>query len=165
MTSTVGRGPLQRLRSATSLTSLRRREDGIHVLLESFQVAWNVVQHRLHRNPAEVRQRDEWGRTVLYHAISRRVDDSPPVSLVEYLVEVFPEAVHRDTNGGRCPLHAACHRRAPLPVLQAFMRSRNGEVSDCLALCALHDSYCKLFGESALVSFISEEMARKPAVF
>lgn len=149
-----GRGPLRRLRSATSLVALRRQDDvsmDLNLMVNSFQVAWGVVQHRLERYPAEARQRDDQVRgTVLYNALSRRVADYPPIAVVRSLIRAYPQAVE-DTE--RSPLQAACRRRASLEILEALMAARSTIPQDCQAVVLFWGSYNELMQDD-LVAFL-----------
>jgi ankyrin repeat protein len=154
-----GRGPLRRMRSATSLVAMRQQDNAptdLALMISFYQVAWRVVRHRLARpfGVYEAHQHDEHGCTVLYNALSRRVDDYPPLDVVQSLIRAYPEAVRMD-NSGRSPLEAACQRGASLDILQALMDVRPAVPQDHKAFIAFWNSYSELMG-GELVEFLRE---------
>lgn len=128
-----GNGNLRRTHSITSLMNMRRvlgsnnnstvAPSVLHVMVTSYQInnRWDVVERRINRYPEEARYIDEFGNTVLYNVLCRRVNSYPPSSTVRELVRAYPEAVWSGTienRVGNSPLHAACQRRAPYDILR-----------------------------------------------
>ena len=148
----------------------------LSIMVTAYQVRWNGVLERIRSHPWEAKQLDEHGHTVLYKALSRRIDDQPPFDVIKTLVEACPEAVwegiiqlrDRDTvpaAAGCCsrdnharrirtpnntnvntPLTVACWRRASLDTLEALAAARPSVPEDVSALVALWNSYSELFG-------------------
>lgn len=156
------RTSLRRVRSVTSLHERRRRPSNetptvLSIMVSSYQVQWRLVEGRIAAFPHEARYHDEHGRTVLYMALSRRLDDYPPVVVVKDLIRAYPEAVWHGIDKERSPLNAACWRRASYDILRLLMSERPSVKKDRIALLSFWRSYCDLFrGESQLVEFLRE---------
>lgn len=131
----------------------------LNIMITSYRVTWAAVEERVREFPDEARQVDEFSNTVLYNALSRRIDDYPPSDVVKAILRAYPEAVWMGLDVGKTPLIAACRRRASYEILSLLMNERPSVNKDRDALLAFWQSYCDVFGgEEELVEFCREAL-------
>lgn len=173
----------RRCRSITSFINARRAaiQGGLgsmtvlNIMVTAHEVRWNAVEERIASHPSEARQLDENGKSVLFLALSRRMEDYPTQKIIQKIILADPCAVwegiiylnkssgdetsenigeirnrpNHNLDYANSPLIIAAWRRANLEILQDLVRGRPSLPSlDIAALVALWNSYRDLYHES-----------------
>ncbi|KAL3921002.1 MAG: hypothetical protein SGILL_002981 [Bacillariaceae sp.] len=156
-------GHHRRARSITSLQRLRNtnnNEDNrgptvLNILVSAYQVRWRTVEERLATHPNEAAILDSGGSSVLFRALTRRIDDYPPARIVRKIVEAHPNAVWARYDIITL-LELACERRASLETLEILTSARPAIPEDYSVLSALWKACCEEHGgsEEMLVGFL-----------
>ena len=178
----------RRCRSITSFTNARQAtiQSGLgsmtrlNIMVTAHQVRWKAVENRILSHPSETRHLDENGRSILFLALSRRVEDYPTQITIRNIIAVDPYAVwegiadlrraNNDEAGNRdrqrgdldyanSPLIIAASRRSNLEILQSLVEGRPSVPSqDIASLVSLWNSYRVLHhgSEEDLVGLLFE---------
>jgi hypothetical protein len=151
-------------RRARSITSTVRGQEitgptVLSVQVTAYQVRWRNVEERLATHPSEATQIDSDGRSVLYHALVRRIEDYPPFPIVRSILRAYPKAIWKRHNKTTL-IELACSRLASLETLELLAQARPAIPEDSSALIALWQGYCQWFGdENFVVSFLESRTA------
>jgi hypothetical protein len=151
-------------RRSRSITSLARRQEisgptVLGVLVTAYQVRWRNVEERLATHPSEATHIDSDGRSVLYHALVRRIEDYPPFPIVRSILRAYPKAIWKRPNKTTL-IEVACSRLASLETLELLAQARPAIPEDSSTLLALWQGYCQWFGdENLFVSFLESRTA------
>ena len=179
----------RRCRSITSFINARQAaiQSGLgsmtrlNIMVTAHQVRWNAVENRIASHPSETRQLDENGKSILFLALSRRMEDYPTQKTIRNIIAADPCAVwegiadlhgadsdgavgNRDRQRGALdyassPLIIAASRRAKLEILQYLVQGRPSIPSqDIASLVSLWNSYRVLYhgSEEILIGLLFE---------
>jgi hypothetical protein len=119
----------------------KRNETPLHSACSNPRVDAETVTYLISRNPSALETADARGRLPLHLLLLEKVTVS--LELLEFVIDLYPQALSRVSDFGMTPLHLACKGRAPFEVVQLLYDRYPEALSAHFAPTPLHIAMMK----------------------
>jgi len=100
----------------TASDRTKRNETPLHSACSEIRVHSETVRYLIRYDPTALQAADARGRLPLHMLLLEKV--SVPLDLIEWIIDLYPDALSRVSDFGMTPLHLACQNRSSFEVVR-----------------------------------------------